>query len=72
MKKIEYCVVGLDGKEDEPIDPRDQGNFINITVALGYPGSRVSDIFIGDHKVQVPNSALRAAHDLHENDTEGG
>jgi hypothetical protein len=37
------------------------GTTINLDAKIGYPGSRVSDLFIGGHKVQVPNEAIRQA-----------
>lgn len=74
MAKKSYAVVGLDGKSDAPIHASFQGCVVMVAVVIGYPGSKVSDLLIGDTKVQVPNSALRAAADLHDDlcDTEGG
>lgn len=66
--------VHLEGKGNEPIDAPMAGSTLIIAVKVGYPGSRVSDILIGDTKVQVPNEDLRAAYWLCDeiNDTEGG
>jgi hypothetical protein len=34
---------------------------IVLRATISYPGSRVSDVLIGAHKVQIPNESLRAA-----------
>jgi hypothetical protein len=71
----EKCaVVGLDGVSTEPLDPETQGGYVMIAVQIGYPGSRISDIYIGNGLVQVNNSDLRRAHQSHNDlcDTEGG
>ena len=37
------------------------GRKVVVEVVVGYPGSAVTDILIGGHKVQIPNAALRTA-----------
>jgi len=34
---------------------------ITLEARIGYPGSRVSDLLIGGHKVQIPNEAILKA-----------
>lgn len=58
-------VVWIEGEGDEPLSPDLAGSIIMLAVVVGYPGSKVSDVLFGDHKVQIPNSALRAAERLH-------
>ncbi len=44
-----------------PMDKTLHGRKVMVEVVVGYPGSAVTDILIGGHKVQIPNAALRAA-----------
>jgi hypothetical protein len=37
------------------------GRTITLTVRVGYPGSRVSDLMFGDQRVQINNSAIANA-----------
>jgi hypothetical protein len=34
---------------------------VPMVATVGYPGSKVTDIIIGGHKVQIPNDCLRRA-----------
>ena len=43
-----------------PLKREDAGREITIRAKIGYPGSRVSDILIGEQVVQVPNDVLRS------------
>lgn len=45
----------------EPMPREWAGRRLALTVTLAYPGSRVSDILIGDFKFQVPNRSLKEA-----------
>ena len=56
-KQITISELGTEG----PMDKSHHGRKVTIEVVIGYPGSTVTDILIGDHKVQVPNTDLRAA-----------
>lgn len=64
--------IHIDG--EGPMRPESHGQVIHLAVVIGYPGSKISDILIGGHKVQVPNEALRLAAKEHDDtcDTEGG
>lgn len=55
-------MVHLEGKGGEPLEPDMAGETILIAVKVGYPGSRVSDILIGNEKFQVGNADLRTAY----------
>lgn len=44
-----------------PMSREAEGQTLGLSAKLTYPGSRVSDLLIGGHKVQLPNEALRAA-----------
>jgi len=56
---------GLDliGREG-PVPAECRGRGLRLHAIIGYPGSAVTDLLIGAHKVQVPNDALRAAVSL--------
>lgn len=41
--------------------PAASGQMVTLDARIGYPGSRVSDLFIGGHKVQIPNAAILKA-----------
>lgn len=47
--------------EDGRIEPEHNGRRVLVEAAITYPGSAMSDLLIGGHKVQVPNAALRRA-----------
>jgi hypothetical protein len=51
----------IHGAANQPLDADLAGREITIKVKIGYPGSKVTDLLIGGHKVQVPNEALREA-----------
>ena len=74
MAKESVWIGGEDGKEGEPLDPALQGGHIALLVRVAYPGSKISDIVIGDATIQISNEDLRKVHRLHELvcDTEGG
>lgn len=55
-------IVHLEGKGNEPLDKTLSGETILIAVMVGYPGSKVSDILIGEHIAQIPNEDLREAY----------
>jgi hypothetical protein len=57
-------IIHLEGKGDEPLNSSMHGETILIAVMIGYPGSKVSDILIGDHVVQVSNKDLRKAYKI--------
>ena len=59
-------IVHLDSRSDGSISPGMSGSSIMIVVMVGYPGSKVTDLLIGDHIVQVPNDDLREAYELGE------
>lgn len=44
-----------------PMDPALAGKTILVAVKITYPGSRVTDLLIGDTKVVVSNEKLREA-----------
>jgi hypothetical protein len=55
-------IVHLEGKGDEPVDRKMWGETIMVAIMIGYPGSKTSDILIGEHVVRVPNEDLRDAY----------
>lgn len=48
-----------------PFHPEDQGRIVCIVVTVGYPGSKITDITIGNAKFQVANEDLRMAGQLY-------
>lgn len=62
----------LDERGRMPADM--QGETLMLAVRVGYPGSRVSDIYIGGSLVMVNNADIRLASLAHRDlcDTEGG
>lgn len=58
-------VTDINGEGSEALDPAIQGEHVAILVKVSYPGSRVSDVRIGDMIVQVRNEDLRKAANFH-------
>lgn len=61
MIHLEYVPGAVAQRKPQALQPEDAGREITIRAKIGYPGSRVTDVVIGGHVVQVPNDALRAA-----------
>ena len=55
--------VALNCPQDpnRPMSPDAAGKVVLIAVKIGYPGSHISGILIGGHKMLVSNADLRAA-----------
>lgn len=54
-------LVGFKLDEHGIANPEISGKNIIIVVAACYPGTRITDIQIGDHVFQVPNASLEKA-----------
>lgn len=67
-------MINCDLDEHGAMQPDAQGGTLSIVVTIGYPGSHVTDIWINETLVQVPNADLLQASKDHYDlcDTEGG
>lgn len=60
---MERPISNLESAGNEgPMAVSNQGHVVLITAMITYPGSKITDIMIGNTKVQVPNEDLRAAY----------
>lgn len=66
MAKTLTPLVWFDLDGEGKASPDIQGCAITLIAKVGYPGSRVSDLLIGDFKVQVPNEEIRKANLLQD------
>jgi hypothetical protein len=59
---MEHLTDSLSGRslegQTEPMAPNTQGQTIFLAAKVGYPGSKITDLLLGGHKVQVPNDDL--------------
>lgn len=58
-KRLTAAELGDDGAM--PAFTQGRRLLVEAEVIVGYPGSKVSDLLIGNHTVQVPNDQLRRA-----------
>jgi hypothetical protein len=55
------------GTGQEPLNSKHQGDYVLLLARITYPGSTITDLLIGNHKVQVTNASLRLAHKMADN-----